>query len=123
MPSSFSEVWLDHTKIWTLPESVLEKLGASLPEDVDTSLPEAPSLEFPWEAYQFGMDFRNFPLQASVDLVSFLVNLQGGRAKFVDGVPTVGGRTRIGLITPHEGFRMLNEPEIVHRNLGFGHDA
>jgi hypothetical protein len=47
------------------------------------------------------------------------VGLQSGKSKFAVGVPTVGGRTHVGVITRHEGFRMLSEPELRHRPVGF----
>ena len=100
-------------------KDVLEELKAELPEGIDTQLPEKPKLEFPWGEYQLDIEMASLPLQDAVDLVSYLVNLQSGRAKFVRGVATVGGRTRIGVLTRNADFRMLNEPEIVHRSTGF----
>jgi hypothetical protein len=31
----------------------------------------------------------------------------------------VGGRTHVGMITKSEGFRMLDEPELRHTNIGY----
>lgn len=103
--------------------NTLEKLGAELPADVDTTLPNKPTLIFPWPEYQLDIEVADLPLQDAVDLVSYLVNLQAGRAKFVRGVATVGGRTRVGVITRSDSFRMLNEPEIVHRSTGYQLDV
>jgi hypothetical protein len=52
-------------------------------------------------------------------LLSYLVGLQSGKSKFATGVATVGGRTHIGVITKREGFRMLDEPELRHTNIGY----
>ena len=45
------------------------------------------------------IDYANLPHQEAINFVSFLVLLQDGRARFGRGVPTVGGRTHIGIIT------------------------
>lgn len=100
-------------------DEVLKKLKVALPEGTDITLPAKPAFEFPWGDFQLDIECHNLPLQDAVDLVSYLVNLQSGRAKFVRGVATVGGRTRIGYITRTTDFEMINEPEIVHRNTGF----
>jgi hypothetical protein len=59
-----------------------------------------------------------YPL-ASVDFASYLVSLQSGKSKLASGVATVGGRTHIGVITRREGFRMFDEPELRHTNVGY----
>jgi hypothetical protein len=100
-------------------KDVLDKIEAELPDGVDTQLPEKPDWKFEWGEFQLDIELASLPLQDAVDLVSYLVNLQSGRAKFVRGVATVGGRTRIGVLTRNTDFRMLNEPEIVHRSTGF----
>ena len=66
---------------------------------------------------------KNLPLQDAIDFAAFLVNMQSGRSKFVPGVATVGGRTHIGVITKGNGFKMLNELELSHRNTGFTYDT
>jgi hypothetical protein len=38
------------------------------------------------------------------------------------GVPTVGGRIHIGIITQSGGFKMLNEPDLSHQTTGFAGD-
>ena len=100
---------------------VLGALGAQLPEGINTELPAKPVVHINWDQFQLPISFATLPLQSAVELVSYLVNLQSGKAKFVFGVPTVGGRTHVGLITSG-GFRMLNEPELLHRNTGFDRD-
>ncbi|MGF6879046.1 hypothetical protein [Paraburkholderia sp. MM5477-R1] len=93
-----------------------------LPAGVNTEFVGKPAVELPFKNCQLDIDFANLPLQDAVDFVSYLVNLQSGRAKFARGVATVGGRTHIGVITRNNKLRMLNEPELVHRNPGYSHD-
>ncbi len=100
-------------------EDVLQALGKDLPAGISAELPAKPQVDFPWGDFQLDIEFQNLPLQDAVDCVSYLVNLQSGRAKFVRGVATVGGRTHIGVLTRTRDFRMLSEPEIIHRNTGF----
>ena len=100
-------------------ENILKALGAAMPEGIDTSLPDKPNFDFPWAEHQLDIECQNLPLQDAIDLVTYLVYVQAGRMKFVRGVPTVGGRIRVGYMTRATGFRLLNEPEIVHRITGF----
>lgn len=102
---------------------LLDRLGAALPEGFNIELPAKPKLEFNWQEFQLDIEMASLPLQDAVDLVSYLVNLQSGRAKFGRGVATVGGRTRIGVLTRNAEFRMINEPEILHRSTGFPIDV
>lgn len=96
----------------------LKALGAELPDGVNTELPAVPKFSGPWNDFVLGIDYANLPSQSAVELVSWLVNLQSGKAHFVRGVPTVGGRTHVGLVA-RDGFTMLNEPELSHRNTGY----
>jgi hypothetical protein len=100
-------------------QQALDRAETSLPADVDTELPTAPEITIPWDQHQCDIAYGNLPLQDAVDLASFLVSLQSGKAKFAEGTPTVGGRTHVGVITRHEGFRMLGEPELRHTHVGF----
>ncbi len=102
---------------------VLTQLGAKFPKGVNTKLPKPLPQRIDWESYHLGIDYGNMPLQDAIDFVSFLVNLQSGRDKFIKGVATVGGRTHIGVISKASGFKMINEPEIVHKHTGFGDDG
>ena len=99
----------------------LAALKTALPEGVNTELPPKEELKLEWDSLRLSIDFANLPLQDAVDLVAYLVNLQSGKSKFVRGVPTVGGRTHIGIIDKN-GFKMLNEPDLVHRNTGYARD-
>jgi hypothetical protein len=100
-------------------QQVLDRADIPLPGDIDTELPAAPQIRIPWDRYRCDIAYGNLPLQDAVDLASFLVGLQSGRSKFALGVPTVGGHTHIGVVTRHEGFRMLGEPELRHPHVGF----
>ena len=100
-------------------QQVIDKAGIPLPEGINTELPAVPEVTIPWNRYVSQIAYGNLPLQDAVDLASFLVGLQSGKSKFSTGVPTVGGRTHIGVVTKHEGFRMLGEPELRHTHVGF----
>jgi hypothetical protein len=99
----------------------LRRLNAELPAGVDTALPAPQAFEVDWEGGRLSIDFANLPLQDAIDFVSYLVGLQSGRAKFVRGVPQVGGRTHIGIVQ-RGSFTMPNEPELSHRNIGYARD-
>jgi hypothetical protein len=103
-------------------QRVAASLGGTLPDDLELPLPKQQQVSLPWEGTSLSVDFPNLPLQRAVELTAFLVNLQSGKAKYAQGVPTVGGRTHVGVLTKAEGFRMLNEPQLVHRNTGFVDD-
>jgi hypothetical protein len=100
-------------------QQVLDRAAIPLPGDIDTELPAVPQIRIPWDRYRCEIACGNLPLQDAVDLASFLVGLQSGKSKFAMGVPTVGGRTHVGVITRHEGFRMVGEPELRHTHVGF----
>jgi hypothetical protein len=103
----------------------LTALQAVLPGGINTELPSCPTREAIGKIlrrYVLDIDYPNLPLQDAVEFVSFLVRLQAAKAKYALGVPTVGGRIHIGVVTRTEGFRMLNEPELMHKDTGFTHD-
>ncbi len=101
---------------------VLAKLGAQMPAGVDTSLPTNAKLTLPWDDARLDVTYGSLPTQDAVEFVSYLVNLQSGRAKFAYGVPTVGGRTHIGVVTKAAGFQMLEESPLRHTHKGFTDD-
>lgn len=110
----------------TLVTSVLEQLreqGVPIPEqaqlDITVELPE----DLPWGQGGPQFSWANLPVQSAVDLVSTLVNAESAIQKFAMGIPTVGGRTRVGLMQRGMPFAFLNEPEIVHQHVGYNHDA
>ena len=100
-------------------QRMLDPAGISLPPDINTELPAAPKITIQWDRFHYDIACGNLPLQDAVDLAAFLVGLQSGKSKFEMGVPTVGGRTHVGVVTRHEGFRMLDEPELRHTHVGF----
>lgn len=102
--------------------SLLTKLHAKLPDGIDTSLPARVKAEIPWDELKLMIDYANMPLQNGIDFVSWLCLTQSARAKFARGLPTVGGRIHIGMVTKSDRFRMLGEPELEHRYPGFAHD-
>lgn len=108
---------MSETVLTTL-QNAFAQHGVPVPEDLELDVPGLLDLELPWNALHLDIDVANIPLQDAIDFTSYLVNLQSGRATFSSGVPTVGGRTHIGVVS-RNGFRMLNEPELVHRNTGY----
>jgi hypothetical protein len=100
-------------------QQLVDRLGADKVGEMRVELPETDPIVLPWDGYHARISFGNLPLQDAIDFAAYLVNIQSGRAKFSEGVPTVGGRTHIGLITRQEGFRMIDEVPLTHRNTGF----
>jgi hypothetical protein len=100
-------------------QQLVDQLGAEKVADMRIEVPETDPIVLPWDEFQAHIDFGNLPLQDAIDFAAYLVNIQSGRAKFSAGVPTVGGRTHIGLITRDDGFRMIDEVPLTHRNAGF----
>ncbi|MEX5405087.1 hypothetical protein VPH47_12595 [Stenotrophomonas sp. WED208] len=107
-------------------ESVLAQLrdqGVEIPEPFEATIQEVVPAELPWLEGSPFFDWANLPVQSAVDLVSTLVNAESAVQKFAMGIPTVGGRTRIGLMRRGMPFAFLNEPEIIHQHVGYNHDA
>lgn len=98
---------------------LLDALDQKLPNGFQLSLPDLPAIHIDWRKYQLAIDYANLPRQDAVNFVAFLVNLQAAKGRFAQGVATVGGRTHVGVVTK-EGFRVLNEPELSHKQTGFG---
>ncbi|MDG2517369.1 hypothetical protein [Lysobacter soli] len=106
--------------------SVLEQLraqGVEIPEPFEAIIDEQLPSTMPWQAGAPEIDWANLPVQSAVDLASTLVNAESAIQKFAMGIPTVGGRTRIGLMRRGTPFAFLNEPQIVHEHVGYNHDA
>jgi len=101
-----------------LAEMLAALNNVNLPEGINTELPPKPNVKISWNQFILSIDFANFPLQSALDFVSYLVGIQSGKAKYVRGVPTVGGRTHIGILTQGK-FEMKNEPDLIHTNLGY----
>ena len=102
-------------------QDILKALSADLPPGVDTSLPTKMGVNLPWNDTKMSIQYGTLPDQDAVDLVGWLVMIESGRQKFVSGIPTVGGRTRIGVLT-RSGFTEQQQPEIQHRFVGFPDD-
>lgn len=100
-------------------QELVDRLGADKVGDMRIELPQTDPIVLPWDGFQARISFGNLPLQDAIDFAAYLVNIQSGRAKFSEGVPTVGGRTHIGLITRQDGFSMIDEIPLTHRNTGF----
>lgn len=96
--------------------------GVELPEGLDIQVTEQTPPTLPWDSLQADIDFGNLSTQYAVELVELLVNTQSGMQRFARGIPTVGGRTHIGVLKRGEGFRPLNEPELQHLHTGYSHD-
>lgn len=109
-------------KVAEIVNTVLAAVGAEMPPDIDAALPNPGKVSLPWKNYRLRIAYSNLPLQEAIHLVSFLVNLQSGKARFAPGVATVGGRVHIGVVTKSEGFKLLNEPNLVHKYTGFSDD-
>jgi hypothetical protein len=103
-------------------DEVLKKLNASMPQGVDTTLPNQVAVTPPWDRFKLGIIYSVLPLQEAINFVSYLIMMQAGKSRFAPGVSTVGGRTHIGIITKDEGYRQLNEPTLAHRWTGFPDD-
>lgn len=54
------------------------------------------------------MVFDPMPIQDTIDLAKFLVDLTKNFLKFIPGAPTVGGATEIAAITKHEGYKWVS---------------
>ena len=98
--------------------NTLAALKTDLPPGVNTELPPKTNVQLNWDQFNLSVDFANLPLQSALDFVAYLVGLQSGKSKYVRGVPSVGGRTHIGVLTKGK-FEMKNEPDLVHTNIGY----
>lgn len=110
----------------TLVASVIEQLkaqGIQIPDDIQLDVQAELPSQLPWLDGAPIINWENLPVQSAVDLVSTLVNAESAIQKFKMGIPTVGGRTRLGLMRRGTPFAFLNEPEIVHQHVGYNHDA
>lgn len=86
--------------------------------EFDSERPDSPHFRIDWGKFRCEIACENLPVQDSIDLAAYVVELQSGKAKFCRGVATVGGRTHIGLLRKQEGFQMLDEPELHYTRVG-----
>jgi len=110
------------TYITDTVNKLFDQIKQKVPEGTEIKLPDLAAIKIDWEQFAVDVDYANLPLQEAVNLVSFLVLLQDGKSRFARGVPTVGGRTHLGVITKEKGLRLLNEPELAHQYTGFADD-
>lgn len=109
----------------SIVESIFQQLrarGVVIPEPFEVEFEEQIPPALPWNRGGPNIDWANLPVQSAVDLVSTLVNAESGIQRFSNGIPMVGGRTRIGLLRRGVSFEFLNEPQIVHSHTGFHND-
>jgi hypothetical protein len=99
-------------------QQVIEKTGAQLPDDLEIDLTLPPPDLLNLRDSQANIAYDALPIQSGIDLVSELVNLQSAAARFESGIPVVGGRTRIGIITKAGGLEFLSEPKLKHEHTG-----
>lgn len=100
--------------------AAIQGAGINLPDDLRFEVTEHAPPTLPWECGHVDIDYGNLSMQYAVDLVEMLVNTQSGMQRFARGIPTVGGRTHIGVLKRDEGFRILNDPDLQHRHTGYG---
>ena len=111
------------TYVTDLVNRILDKLQQQLPKGVKINTPKVGTVGLDWDQFAVPIDYPNLPLQEAVNFVSAMVMSQASRSRFARGVATVGGRTHIGVVTKAGGFKVLNEPELVHRFTGLGDDV
>ncbi|EIK96036.1 hypothetical protein PMM47T1_13790 [Pseudomonas sp. M47T1] len=104
----------------TMVES-LTASGVQIPEGLAVDFMDTPRAPL-WDGAQTDVQFQDLSTQYAIDFVELLVNTQSGMQRFGRGIPTVGGRTHIGVLRRGEGFKMLNEPELTHNHTGYAHD-
>lgn len=99
-------------------QKILTGAGVSLKEPMTLQLPSLQAGAIPWDIFSPRIPVATMPVQDAIDLAGFLVDIQSGRARFGLGVPTVGGRTHIGVVQKEGGFRPINEPVLHHTAKG-----
>ncbi|MBB3832520.1 hypothetical protein FHR55_000686 [Xanthomonas arboricola] len=102
--------------------AALAGAGIQLLEGLELEITEHTPPSLPWDVASADIDFGNLSTQYAVELVELLVNTQSGMQRFARGIPTVGGRTHIGVLKRGEGFQLLNEPKLQHLHTGYSHD-
>lgn len=102
--------------------AALREAGVEIPDGFELSVREDSPANLPWHLGFTAIDYPNLPVQYAIELAEMLVNTQSGMQHFSRGVPTVGGRTHIGVLRRGEPFRKLNEPKLEHRHTGYAND-
>jgi len=94
--------------------------GGTIPQNFTYAMGHfAPQINFGKSAPE--INYRNLPVQYAVELASLLVNVQSGIMRFSMGIPTVGGRTHVGVLERGRRFKLLNEPTLKHDHVGYAH--
>lgn len=108
-------------------EMTIEDLSAALvrskvdlPDNLQLEITEHQPSTLPWDRYRADIDYSNLSTQYAIHLAEMLVNTQSGMQRFARGIPTVGGRTHIGVIKQGEGLQLLNAPALEHKHTGYG---
>ena len=86
---------------------------------LDIDIPPVDVGEIEWWHGLKKIETSYLPTQSAIDLAALLVNIQSGYAAYGPTMATVGGRTRIGVITQNSHFRMIGEPELLHKHARF----
>jgi hypothetical protein len=97
----------------------LQDAGITLPEGLELNVTESTPPGIPWDVGQANIDYGNLSTQYAVDLVELLVNTQSGMQRFAVEIPTVGGRTHIGVLKRGEPFQLLNDSPLHHKHIGY----
>ncbi len=100
-------------------KKILAKHGPDALEDIDNTLPSAPTTLPNWPGNALHIDYANLSMQNAVDFVSSMVNSQSDLQKFSSTIATVGGRTHIGVVVKGEPLNMINEQELMHKHTGY----
>lgn len=100
----------------------LAAAGIMLPEGLTIEVSEHAEPTLPWQIASADVDPGNLSTQYAVEFIEMLVNTQSGMQRFARGIPTVGGRTHIGVLKRGEGLVLLNEPQLEHKHTGYSND-
>lgn len=104
-----------------LSRGLVEK-GVTLPDGLEIDVEEHTPPTLPWVHGAAPINYAALSIQYAVELVELLVNTQSGMQRFEMSIPTVGGRTHIGVLRRGEALRVLNEPDLEHKHTGYSYD-
>lgn len=100
----------------------LATAGVNLPDGMKIEVSETATPEISWDTGNADVDVGNLSTQYAVEFVEMLVNTQSGMQRFARGIPTVGGRTHIGVLKRGDNLVLLNEPQLEHKHTGYAND-
>ena len=78
--------------------------------------PDDPDGAMPWSLEKFAANWAEFSEQNAIDCVSFFIDIMIKGQQFKSGMPTVGGKVKIALITKEDGFRFVSEDTYSHQD-------